>query len=47
MLLIGFIIGAVVMDTAWAFKLGIPQVMWAMWKYKRALRKQPQEQELS
>ena len=41
-LIVAFLVGAVVMDAMWAWRLGIPQVMWAMWKYKRALRNQPQ-----
>jgi hypothetical protein len=37
-----FLAGMIVMDVMWAWRLGIPQTMYAMWKYKRALRNQPQ-----
>lgn len=31
---ITFVAGLVVMDAAWAFKLGIPQAMWHQWKHR-------------
>ena len=42
-LLIAFIVGLIVMDFLWAWRLGIPQVLWARWKYRKVL-KQEQEQ---
>jgi hypothetical protein len=41
-LIVAFLIGAVVMDAMWAWRLGIPQLMLARWKYRKALRNQPQ-----
>lgn len=41
-LIVAFLIGAVVMDVMWAWRLGIPQLMWARWKYRKALRSEPQ-----
>ena len=41
-LIVAFLIGAVVMDAMWAWRLGIPQFMWARWKYSKALRSEPQ-----
>jgi hypothetical protein len=31
---IGAVVGMVVMDTMWAFKLGIPQAMYYRWKHR-------------
>lgn len=31
---LAFVAGAVVMDAAWALKLGIPQAMWHAWKHR-------------
>jgi len=31
---VAFVLGLVVMDAAWAFKLGIPQAMWHAWKHR-------------
>jgi len=31
---VAFVGGLVVMDAAWAFKLGIPQAMWYAWKHR-------------
>ena len=31
---VAFVGGLVVMDAAWAFKLGIPQAMWYQWKHR-------------
>ena len=42
-MLIAFIVGLIVMDFLWAWRLGIPQVLWARWKYRKVL-KQEQEQ---
>jgi len=43
-MLIAFIVGLIVMDFLWAWRLGIPQVLWARWKYRKVL-KNMQEQE--
>ncbi len=43
-LLIAFIVGMVVMDVLWAWRLGIPQAMYARWKYRKVI-KQLEEQE--
>jgi hypothetical protein len=43
-LLIAFIVGMIVMDLMWAVKLGIPQVLYARWKYRKII-KQMKEQE--
>jgi len=42
-MLIAFIVGLIVMDFLWAWRLGIPQLLWARWKYRKVL-KQEQEQ---
>ena len=34
-ILIGMVIGMVIMDAMWAWRLGIPQAMYAMWKLRR------------
>jgi len=31
---LAFVAGAVVMDAAWAVKLGIPQAMWHAWQHR-------------
>lgn len=31
---IGAVVGMVVMDTLWAFKLGIPQMIYYRWKHR-------------
>jgi hypothetical protein len=41
-LILAFVAGTIVMDFAWAYRLGIPQVMLARWKYRKILRSQPQ-----
>jgi len=41
-LILAFVAGTIVMDFAWAWRLGIPQVLMARWKYRKALRSQPQ-----
>ena len=43
-LILAFLAGTIVMDFMWAWRLGIPQVMWATWKYRKALRNQTQPQ---
>lgn len=43
-MLIAFIVGLIVMDFLWAWRLGIPQLLWARWKYRKVL-KQMSEQE--
>jgi hypothetical protein len=40
LLIIGFVVGLIVMDTMWAWRLGIPQLLWATWKYRRAVKQQ-------
>lgn len=37
-LLIGVVVGMVVMDFMWAWRMGIPQMLWARWKYRRKAR---------
>ncbi len=46
-LVIAFVVGLVVMDLLWAWRLGIPQMLWAQWKYRRALKKNPNYTEWS
>jgi hypothetical protein len=41
-LILAFVAGTIVMDFAWAWRLGIPQVLMARWKYRKALRNQTQ-----
>ena len=41
-LALAFLAGAIVMDVMWAWRLGIPQALYARWKYRKALRNQPQ-----
>jgi hypothetical protein len=43
-LLVAFIVGMIVMDVMWAVKLGIPQALYARWKYRKVI-KQLEEQE--
>jgi Tfp pilus assembly protein PilW len=45
-LVIAFVLGLIVMDLMWAWRLGIPQMLWARWKYRKVL-KQMSEQEQS
>lgn len=33
--IIAFILGMVVMDFMWAYKMGIPQTMWRRWKSRK------------
>lgn len=41
-LLIAFIVGLIVMDFLWAWRLGIPQLLWARWKYRKVLKQEEQ-----
>jgi hypothetical protein len=41
-LILAFLAGTIVMDFMWAWRLGIPQMLMARWKYRKALRNQPQ-----
>ena len=41
-LILAFLAGTIVMDFMWACRLGIPQMLMARWKYRKALRNQPQ-----
>jgi hypothetical protein len=43
-LLVAFIVGMIVMDVMWAWKLGIPQALYTRWKYRKVI-KQLEEQE--
>lgn len=40
-LLFGFLIGLVVMDFMWAWKMGIPQAMWYRWKHRNDPKPEP------
>ena len=42
-LVLAFVAGLIVMDFLWAWRLGIPQMLWAHWKYRKVI-KQEQEQ---
>jgi hypothetical protein len=42
-LVLAFIAGLIAMDFLWAWRLGIPQMLYAKWKYRKVL-KQEQEQ---
>lgn len=44
-LVIAFVVGMIVMDTMWAFKLGIPQALYARWKYRKVLKQMSQEEQ--
>jgi len=33
-LIIGFVVGLVVMDVLWAWRLGIPQMLWYRFKHR-------------
>ena len=35
-LVLAFIAGLIVMDVLWAWRMGIPQMLWARWKYRNA-----------
>jgi hypothetical protein len=39
-LILMFLAGMIVMDVMWAWRLGIPQTMWVLWKLKRAIKKE-------
>jgi len=41
-LILAFVAGLIVMDLLWAWRMGIPQMLWARWKYRNSQRKQPQ-----
>ena len=45
-LFIAFIVGMIVMDLMWAVKLGIPQVLYARWKYRKILKQLEQQEQL-
>ena len=36
-LFLAFIAGLIVMDIAWAWKLGIPQTLYLMWKCRKSV----------
>jgi len=40
-LIVAFAVGMIVMDLMWAFKLGIPQAYYAYYKYRKAIRQNP------
>ena len=42
-LILAFVAGMIVMDVMWAYKLGIPQFLYARWKYKRVVKTQQTE----
>jgi hypothetical protein len=44
-IIIGIVIGMVIMDAMWAWRLGIPQTMYAVWKLRRDIKKMLAEQE--
>jgi hypothetical protein len=33
--IVAFVLGMVVMDFMWAYKMGIPQAMWRRWKNRK------------
>jgi hypothetical protein len=33
--IVAFVLGMVVMDFMWAYKMGIPQTMWRRWKNRK------------
>lgn len=41
-LILAFIAGLIVMDVLWAWRMGIPQMMWYRWKH----RNDPKEEQL-
>ncbi len=45
-LIIAFVVGLVVMDLFWAWRMGVIQMLWARWKYRRT-RKNPDYSEWS
>ena len=45
-LLVAFIVGMIVMDVMWAVKLGIPQALYARWKYRKVLKQMSEQEQL-
>jgi hypothetical protein len=45
-LIVAFIVGMIVMDVMWAWKLGIPQVLYARWKYRKAIKQLDEQEQL-
>lgn len=41
-LILAFVAGLIVMDLFWAWRMGIPQMLWARWKYRKSLKDQEQ-----
>jgi hypothetical protein len=41
-LILAFVAGLIVMDFLWAWRMGIPQMLWARWKYRKTQNKQEQ-----
>lgn len=39
-LFLAFVAGLIVMDVLWAWRLGIPQAIWALFKLKRQMDKE-------
>jgi len=37
-LILAFVAGLIVMDLLWAWRMGIPQMLWARWKYRKAAK---------
>jgi hypothetical protein len=44
-LILAFVAGTIVMDFAWAYRLGIPQVLWARFKLRRILKQQMKQEQ--
>ncbi len=45
-LLIAFIVGMLVMDLMWAWRLGIPQLLIARWKYRKVIKQLKEQEQL-
>jgi hypothetical protein len=45
-LIVAFIVGMIVMDVMWAVKLGIPQALYARWKYRKILKQMNEQEQL-
>lgn len=37
-LLIGIVLGMIVMDLLWAWRMGIPQMLWHRWRHRNDRR---------
>jgi hypothetical protein len=44
-LILAFLAGTIVMDFMWAWRLGIPQILWVRFKLRRLLKEQMRQEQ--